>query len=293
MGRRVGRHGRHGYHGRDGHHPPPGTGAPARVLAIGSAVALMITIVLAAGARLGQNDEMQVQVSEPTRPPLTAPDAPIAAEAGVFRVRPGDLAVASGAPRRPDAHPRTLAMHRAHRAYPGAPPAIPHGLTGNEMRDQACKTCHERGGFVPRFSAYAPVTPHPEMVSCLQCHAPDDALVGVRFPQESGDLCFQCHALDAEPAPFVELDWPEPRWPETRQRALPGSPPVIPHPLHFRENCLACHRGPSAVAEIRTTHPERANCRQCHVVSTTEVPPEAAVFTRPPEAGPARPGGAP
>ena len=38
-----------------------------------------------------------------------------------------------------------------------------------------------------------------------------------------------------------------------------------PHDLFFRGNCLACHSGPSAVAEIRTAHPERADCRQCHV----------------------------
>lgn len=274
-------------------HPEDGVGTPTRVLGIGSAIALMVAIVLVVGARLGQNRDLQVRVPEPARPALTAPARPIAAEAGVFRIRPGDLAVAPNAVRRPEAHPRTLAMHRAHRAYPGAPPPIPHGLTDSELRDQNCNTCHERGGFVPRFSAYVPVTPHPEMVSCLQCHAPNDALVGVRFPQMSGDVCFQCHVLDAEPVLFVALDWPEPNWPETRQRTLPGSPPVIPHALHFRENCLACHRGPSAVAEIRTTHPERANCRQCHVVSTAEAAPEADVFTRPLDAAAARGGGTP
>ena len=47
--------------------------------------------------------------------------------------------------------------------------------------------------------------------------------------------------------------------------ALDGSPPVIPHQLQLRENCLACHAGPSAPKEIRVTHPERVNCRQCHV----------------------------
>jgi hypothetical protein len=33
----------------------------------------------------------------------------------------------------------------------------------------------------------------------------------------------------------------------------------------MRENCAACHTGPAAREEIRTTHPERIRCRQCHV----------------------------
>ena len=47
--------------------------------------------------------------------------------------------------------------------------------------------------------------------------------------------------------------------------ALEESPPVIPHQLQMRENCLACHAGPGAPKEIRVSHPERINCRQCHV----------------------------
>ena len=49
--------------------------------------------------------------------------------------------------------------------------------------------------------------------------------------------------------------------------ALLGSPPAIPHQLQMRENCLSCHAGPSAPKEIRVSHPERINCRQCHVPS--------------------------
>jgi cytochrome c-type protein NapB len=50
-----------------------------------------------------------------------------------------------------------------------------------------------------------------------------------------------------------------------RAAALPGGPPVMPHPLFMREDCEACHAGPGARPEIRTSHPERARCRQCHV----------------------------
>ena len=52
---------------------------------------------------------------------------------------------------------------------------------------------------------------------------------------------------------------------------------MIPHDLQLRGNCLACHAGPAAVEEIRTAHPERTNCRQCHLTA----PPGEDVFTRP------------
>ena len=48
------------------------------------------------------------------------------------------------------------------------------------------------------------------------------------------------------------------------QRAFAGAPPTIPHTLWLRGNCLACH-GAFGFAELQTSHPERANCVQCHV----------------------------
>ena len=60
----------------------------------------------------------------------------------------------------------------------------------------------------------------------------------------------------------------------------PGqSPPAIPHDLQLRGNCLACHSGPAAVAQIRVAHPERADCRQCHVAAG----PDVDGFTRAPQ----------
>ncbi len=51
-----------------------------------------------------------------------------------------------------------------------------------------------------------------------------------------------------------------------------GSPPMIPHQLQMRESCVSCHAGPSAPKEIRVTHPERINCRQCHLPKINEQP---------------------
>ena len=108
---------------------------------------------------------------------------------------------------------------------------------------------------MPRFAAYTPVTPHPELDSCQDCHSP------------------------AEPGrPLPGAARPVPALPSA---AMPGAPPPIPHSLDMRERCLACHAGPGAVDEFRTSHPERAGCRQCHALGG----PPGAAFTRPPAGG--------
>lgn len=241
----------------------------ARTLGIGSIIVLMV-----AGALLVEPEVRERSEPPPHPPPLRlAPaDPPIPAEAGVFRTHPTDVAAAPTAAPRAGAQRRTLAIHRSLRAFPGAPPRIPHGLTDEEFRDGRCSTCHERGGYVARFAAYAPVTPHPEFTQCLQCHVPDARKVGIGLPAPvSPVVCRQCHVAPEAPRPqFVPLDWPAPQWPRLRQPAVEGSPPVIPHDLQLRGNCLACHAGPGAVAEIRVRHPERTNCRQCHVTTAAD-----------------------
>ena len=193
--------------------------------------------------------------------------------------RPACWRSSPAARRERSAHPRTLTTVRFLRAYPGAPPRIPHGLTPEEFRTDACRTCHERGGFSLRFAAYVPVTPHPERGICLQCHVGEDALMGVALPSADPNArCPQCHGPSGgRPRADATLTWATTVWPPLPPTTPDSSPPPIPHDLQFRENCLTCHSGPAAVAEIRTTHPERANCRQCHVA----LDPEAGVFTRP------------
>jgi nitrate reductase (cytochrome), electron transfer subunit len=144
--------------------------------------------------------------------------------------------------RKSGAKRRTLKEFYARRAYPGAPPLIPHGVENDGIIADRCLTCHENGGYVPSYNAYAPVSPHPEKESCRQCHV----------PQETSK-------------PFVATDWTYPKIPKRNVTALGGSPPRIPHKLQLRENCLACHSGPGAVEEVRVSHPERENCQQCHV----------------------------
>jgi nitrate reductase (cytochrome), electron transfer subunit len=248
--------------------------APRRVVGIGSVIALMVAGILTFGPAIEERGEPS---DHPPAGNLATGDA-IAAEAGVFRTSAADHAAPHDAVRRNTAHRRTLEMFRKLRAYPGAPPRIPHGLTAEEFRTPSCNACHERGGYVARFASYAPVTPHPELVNCLQCHAQDDSTVGVGLPGANpDDICLQCHVPGASAQPFRPSDWRTAAWPATGQQAMSGSPPVIPHDPHLRGNCLACHVGLGAVEEIQTTHPERANCRQCHVNAA----PADAAFSRP------------
>lgn len=164
----------------------------------------------------------------------------------VERTGPAGRPVTFSAPLKPaersDLAVRDLATYYGRRVYAGSPPVIPHEVDPETERTQGCNACHETGGFVPRFNAYAPLTPHPEYENCLQCHA---------------------KAVPAV-APFVASQWESVRAPRLQRAALPGSPPPIPHTLQLRENCRACHAGPSVPLEIRTTHPERLNCVQCH-----------------------------
>jgi cytochrome c-type protein NapB len=251
----------------------------ASVVLIVSALTGVTALVVAIRRHLVRPGATQsVVVSQASAAPLliVADAEPVLAEWGVFRLQPGMLAIDPTSSDRRPAHPRTLATFRLLRAYPGAPPRIPHGLSPDETRNGGCKTCHERGGFSQRFGAYVPITPHPEMGMCLQCHVGDAQLMSNPLPAtDPSARCRQCHAPGVKRWRDSSLDWTPLPWPELPART--GAPPPIPHGLQLRGNCLACHSAPSAVAEIRTPHPERSNCRQCHVEETLN----ARDFTRP------------
>ena len=214
---------------------------------IGLATVLMAAAVyvVASSLRAGERDAVVLPVrAEPT------PAIPF--EAGVFRRTDRALDYAA----MPDEANtrRTLAVYYARRAYPGAPPIIPHRVEESWAGGKACLSCHADGGWTPRFGAFTPVVPHPELVSCRQCHLPE-----------------------ATKTVFRATEWSTTAPPPIHRAALPGSPPPVPHALRMRENCLACHAGPGAVAEIRTSHPTRVNCRQCHALGAED----AGAFVRP------------
>ena len=159
---------------------------------------------------------------------------------------------------------RSLATYYDNRAYPGAPPTIPHLLISEKgIGGKNCLQCHQNGGYVDQFKAFAPVTPHPEWANCKQCHVPQKT-------KQS----------------FRGSNWEKIAAPSIHRVAMVGAPPMIPHALDLKNNCLSCHAGSAAPKEIRVSHPERVNCRQCHLpVNTEEIfikpPSKAADFKRP------------
>jgi cytochrome c-type protein NapB len=150
-------------------------------------------------------------------------------------------------PDREGAVKSTAAVRADRRAYDGAPPTVPHESFG-----AACAACHDERGQSVRGVGFAPASPHDNTskaggtVRCRQCHV---------F-RTTNDL-FVASEYEGLPQDLTAGD-----------RATPGAPPRIPHRILMRENCVACHDGPAAREEIRTTHPERWRCRQCHVPVT-------------------------
>lgn len=136
---------------------------------------------------------------------------------------------------------------RAQRAYAGAPPVIPHAVRALQRQD--CLACHAEGIDLGE-DGLAPRTPHPQQTQCAQCH--------VEQPGRGDGL-----------AASLFEGWREP---ERGTRAYPGAPPTVPHRLHTRSNCLGCH-GELGGSPIRTPHPDRVNCRQCHVEARPETAP--------------------
>ena len=180
----------------------------------------------------------------------------IPSEKGVFRRSEFALEYAD-MPIDPN-HQRSLQSYYNNRAYHGAPPSIPHSVEDERnMGANSCLKCHQNGGFAAKYNAYAPVTPHPEMINCRQCHV-----------------------AQVTTTTFKGSNFVHPQAPKAGvNNALLGSPPVIPHQIQMRENCLSCHAGPSAPKEIRTSHPERINCRQCHVLNNKETT-DIGIFNR-------------
>ena len=141
------------------------------------------------------------------------------------------------------------ALVRAERRlYDGAPPVVPHTRFSSP-----CIECHNVRGVRVEGVGFAPASPH-ELTGGIG----------------AGGRCVQCHVYSSNEPLFVASDFVGLRQDLRRGRRFHDyAPPVIPHAVFMRENCAACHAGPAARAEIRTSHPERTRCRQCHLERTT------------------------
>ena len=117
----------------------------------------------------------------------------------------------------------------------------------DQRTSTACVACHGEGAKtaslrVPRMS-------HPFLTNCLQCHVENN-------PAQKLAALFRENS-------FTGLEAPK-----EGPRAFAGAPPQIPHATWMRSDCMSCH-GSSGLHGIRTTHPWRMNCQQCHVPSAS------------------------
>jgi len=170
------------------------------------------------------------------------------AAAAVFLAAPGWGRDTVPVPGGDGAVKSSAAVRAGRRAYDGAPPTIPHDDFG-----MSCAACHDAEGMPVGDVGFAPASPH-EGTSRAGATA----------------RCRQCHVFVTGTGLFVGSDYVGLAQDlHAGGRATPGAPPTIPHRILMRENCLACHAGPGARENIRTSHPERTRCRQCHVPVTT------------------------
>ncbi len=130
------------------------------------------------------------------------------------------------------------------RAYEGAPPTIPHPIQESGLAE--CVACHRQGAEIG--DRIAPVMSHAEYTNCTQCH--------VRAVPAHAELTAFTLSLENSFQGMLRAG--------TSTRAYEGAPPTVPHAIHMRGNCISCH-GVRSHPALRTSHPERQNCVQCHV----------------------------
>ena len=143
---------------------------------------------------------------------------------------------------------RALALREraARRAYDGAPPVVPHPIAQDSAA--ACLACHGPGLVVK--DKIASKMSHAAYTSCTQCHVP---AVGPRIPVTDTALL----------EPLAENQFAGLNAPLKGTRAWPQAPPTVPHGTLMRSDCLSCH-GPQGLYGLRTPHPDRQSCVQCH-----------------------------
>ncbi|MBC8200455.1 MAG: hypothetical protein H8E86_00295 [Planctomycetes bacterium] len=137
----------------------------------------------------------------------------------------------------------TLEDRMLNRAYDGAPPTMKHPASFAKTKN--CLDCH--GQRFKLGNRIARPMPHPYLANCEQCHVEETSEL-FTVGEETKNY-------------FVGL---QPLL--SGSRSYEGAPPVMPHTIFMRTNCLACH-GPQGYAGLQTDHPERRNCTQCHGVT--------------------------
>lgn len=152
------------------------------------------------------------------------------------------------APVAPEMILAALQARASRRAFDGAPPVVPHPIAQDSSA--SCLACHGEGLQVK--DRFASKMSHPSFGgSCTQCHVSSQ---GPFSDAEAGPLA----------AALTENSFEGAESPPKVPRAWPGAPPMVPHRTFMRSDCMSCH-GPKGLFALRTPHPERQSCSQCHV----------------------------
>lgn len=152
-----------------------------------------------------------------------------------------------------------------NRAFAGAPPTVPHPV--KQTGDLACVACHTDGVAV-RGRVASPMS-HEFMANCTQCHVPGEA---------AGPMDAALGGTMSRENSFQGLEEPS-----GGPVAWAGAPPQIPHATWMRQACTSCH-GPMGREGMKSTHPWRQNCEQCHAASAAlnqQMPPETLLPAMP------------
>jgi len=231
-----------------------GRGLPARWLHVGAAVAIAFAATgYFAGVREPALPEPPVASDPHAQRAERAPsyrelrEARRGANAHMYEGALASLAEAPFPvkplpPGTPEQRAQAVASRKTHRAYDGAPPTIPHEIDQREV--PGCLACHGEG--MKLANRVAPKISHEAYQSCTQCHVVGDSPRPLAQYKDTPRNGFVGLASTGNGA-----------------RAWPGAPPTMPHPTLMRTDCASCH-GAKGLPGLRTSHPDRQNCQQCH-----------------------------
>lgn len=147
-----------------------------------------------------------------------------------------------------------------NRAYEGAPPTIPHAVRQTGATE--CMACHAQGMTIDGKTA-SPMS-HEFLTNCTQCHVEQGGTLPV-VELRPEDILLDNSFVGLRS--FGQID-----------PAYDGAPPPIPHPTRMRTECASCH-GQIARPGLKTTHPWRSQCVQCHAPSAElDLRPQTALL---------------
>ncbi len=246
---------------------PPPNGSGRKLAVVAGLVALTLGL---SGFFMGlrQTDRAAIDSREaptsayPTpeeKPSELYPEAPRYAELHPGKLHPNrDWAVHLATLTRPSADAQFIpavltttdtlklrATRNSRRQYDGAPPVAPHPV--DQHSSASCLECHGKPTLIGKIAV--PQISHPRYTHCIQCHVSSTGPAS--WWQNRNAALSDGNSFNGKLPSGLGA------------RAFTGAPPTIPHTTWMRDTCMSCH-GPTGTSALRTSHPNRQSCTQCH-----------------------------